>query len=327
MPQIATFMRYVTINELSQIIRDNLSSIPRDIDLVVGIPRSGMLAAEMIALYLNIQLSDIDSFAEGRVYSVGLTRSSDVVQRPIHRVLVVDDSINSGRAMDNARRRLQPIADKYDLTYMAVIASSHGEKLVDISCTRIDDVRVFEWNLFEHGILQQAFCDIDGVLCDDPLEDDDGEKYRNFILTAKPKFLPTIEIDTLITCRLEKYRTLTEQWLKEHNVRYRHLIMLNMPSRDARRQWGKHGEWKGMHYRNSDSLLFIESSSWQAEQIAKASGKPVIDLEQNRLISTARMPLKQRLKRRLRKRYPKLLNWLLRLRHGRTNIPQSIPKE
>ena len=59
-------MRYVTTAYLSDLVRKNLSKIPHDIDLVVGVPRSGMLPATMIALALNKRLTDINSFAEGR---------------------------------------------------------------------------------------------------------------------------------------------------------------------------------------------------------------------------------------------------------------------
>ena len=102
-------MRYVTINELSQTIKNNLWQIPRDIDLVVGVPRSGMLAAEMISLYLNVRLSDVDSVANGRIYSVGETRSDSIQMGHINHVLVVDDSINSGMSMSHVREKLQPL--------------------------------------------------------------------------------------------------------------------------------------------------------------------------------------------------------------------------
>ena len=47
--------------------------------------------------------------------------------------------------------------------------------------------------------------DIDGVLCADPTpeENDDGEKYRHFLLNAPPLFIPKVTIGTLVTSRLE----------------------------------------------------------------------------------------------------------------------------
>lgn len=46
-------MNYRSISDLNQIILKRLYIIPRDIDLVVGIPRSGMFPANLLALYLN----------------------------------------------------------------------------------------------------------------------------------------------------------------------------------------------------------------------------------------------------------------------------------
>lgn len=43
-----------------------------------------------------------------------------------------------------------------------------------------------------HGILKKACLDIDGVLCVDPTpeENDDGPRYREFLLTPNPYSFP-----------------------------------------------------------------------------------------------------------------------------------------
>ena len=58
-------MKFITISEMSQTIRDNIWKVPRDIDFVIGIPRSGIICASIISEYLNCPLIDIDSFASG----------------------------------------------------------------------------------------------------------------------------------------------------------------------------------------------------------------------------------------------------------------------
>ena len=58
-------MNYRSVNDLNHCIVANLHRLPRDIDLVVGIPRSGVLAASLIALHLNLPLVDLDGFIEG----------------------------------------------------------------------------------------------------------------------------------------------------------------------------------------------------------------------------------------------------------------------
>ena len=55
-------MNYRNIRDLNNIILKKLSIIPRDFDLIVGVPRSGMLPANLLSLYLNRPYTDIHSF-------------------------------------------------------------------------------------------------------------------------------------------------------------------------------------------------------------------------------------------------------------------------
>lgn len=276
-------MRYVTTCELNNIIRKNLAKIPHDVDLVVGVPRSGMLPATIIALLLNKRLSDVDSFAEGKIYDAGC-RGEVQQWGNVKKVLVVDDSVNMGLAMGKTKAKLANVSSNTQITYLAIIASSVGVPFVDQYLELIDGVRVFEWNLFHHYLMEHACLDIDGVLNEDPTNDDDGPIYLDFLNNTRPLNLPTVEVDTLISCRLEKYRLQTEQWLSEHGVRYKHLILLDLPDKPARLSWGKHGEYKANYFRKSNCILFIESSYYQAQTIANISGKSVICLETNELM-------------------------------------------
>ena len=311
-------MRYVTIKELSDIIRRNLWKIPHDIDVVVGIPRSGMLAANMIALYLNTNLSDIDSFVNDIVYSNGLTRGKYVKsQKSIRKVLVVDDSIHSGNSLYDAKQKLIGVQDKrYNFLFCVPIATSNGSKMVDLCFEIIDEDRIFEWNLFHHCFLENACLDIDGVLCCDPEEDDDGEKYFTFLQTAKPMFVPTVKINTLISCRLEKYREQTEQWLNKNSISYQNLVMLDFPNKASRVKWGKHGEYKGEYYKNSDCTLFIESSLRQATIIAKIANKPVICTETNELLFFEPNKKCKDFKRKIRRHMPNTYRFIKHIIHS-----------
>ena len=58
-------MQYISYNDLSNDIRNNLYKIPSDIDLIVGIPRSGMMVASIIGLLLNKSVMSLDNFAMG----------------------------------------------------------------------------------------------------------------------------------------------------------------------------------------------------------------------------------------------------------------------
>lgn len=289
-------------------VRKNLWRIPHDIDLVVGIPRSGMLPATMIALLLNTRLTDIDSFVDnGNIFNNGLTRGEYVKKDEIKKILIVDDSIHGGISLHDAKKKLETIQTKYKFTFCVPIATTFGSTLVDIFFEIIDDDRVFEWNIFHHSVLNNACVDIDGVLCLDPTEDDDGEKYKTFLQTATPLFLPTCKINTLISCRLEKYRSLTENWLVHNNISYNQLKMLNLPDKTARVAWNKHGIYKGEYYKQrTDCTLFIESSSHQSKIIAEISNKPVYCVETNTMLYfPTPVSTKKRILHSIRKKFPR----------------------
>ena len=298
-------MRYVTTSELSRMLRSNLWKIPHDIDLVVGIPRSGLMVANMVSLYLNKRLSDIDSFVDGRIFNIGSTRAHMVADTPIRKVLVVDDSVMSGSSLEDAKQKLRPLTNRYEFCYFAPIVTSTSSHMVDAYAEIVDDVRIFEWNLFHHSLLESACIDLDGVLCVDPPVDDDGEIYTNYILNATPLFIPTSTIGTIVTCRLEKYRFQTETWLKQNNIKYHNLVMLDMPSRDERIKWGRHGEYKADYYSQHNEILFIESSLRQATTIAQLSHKDVICIETNSLIKYEKQSLFTKIKRKAKWRMPK----------------------
>lgn len=274
-------IEYKSIADMRLAILHNLHKFPHDIDLVVGIPRSGMLPANLIALYLNKPFTDIDSFVAGRVYSSG-ERTKFSGEYKSGKVLIVDDSIALGVALGKAKENLANNPSLSDLTliWSVVYASGEGADKVDVYCEKTGLYRVFEWNIFHHPhFIPHCCCDIDGVLCPNPPIDDDGPLYTEYISKAPILYKPTRKIDTLVSCRLEKYRSITEEWLHSNGIEYGKLIMLNFKNKEERIAWGKHGVYKGEYYKKSDNILFIESSLGEAKDILRVSGKPVFCTE------------------------------------------------
>lgn len=276
---MTSYIEYRSVSSLGEVLLKNLHKFPHNADLIVGIPRSGMLPATLLSLYLNKPLTDLDSFIKGHIYGAG-NRGKTINLTQSDLIIVVDDTISSGRAMKAARLKLSQAIQGIKIIYSAVYAASEGKSCVDIYCELINGPRIFQWNLFhEINLMAKSCMDIDGVLCPNPTVDDDGEKYLDYIINAKPLIIPTVEINTLVTCRLEKYRGATEDWLFRNGVKYRNLIMLDLPSRDARLKWGRHGEYKGGVYKQTNCILFIESSKEEAIKICNESGKQVFCVE------------------------------------------------
>lgn len=273
------YIEYRSFGDMSKTLLSHLYLFPHHVDVIVGIPRSGMLPATILGLYLNKPVTDIDSFVQGQIYSVG-DRGASVNYQKSNRVVVIDDSVSSGDAMIAAKEKLKGLEVQCDFTFATVYTTSIGKKHVDIYCETIDMPRIFQWNLFhEPNLMAKSCMDIDGVLCPDPPVDDDGEKYVNYISNARPLVIPTVEINTLVTCRLEKYRRLTEKWLADNGVKYKKLIMLDLPSREERLKWGKHGEYKAEVYKQSSCDLFVESSLSEALTICNLTNKQVFCIE------------------------------------------------
>lgn len=278
-------MHYRNVTDLNNIILRKLSILPRDFDLIVGIPRSGMLPANLLALYLNLPYTDIHSFVNGHIYQAG-ERSRFFNLKDMKKILVVDDSVASGTAMDRSRQTLKDAEKKFEMKYCAVYMVPGKEKTVDYFFEIVPLPRFFQWNILNHTALEKACFDIDGVLSVDPDEEDndDGERYVRFLLNATPLFIPGSRIGTIVTSRLEKYRKETEEWLLNHNIKYNELVMLDMPDMKARQKAGNHAEHKAKTYMSKPYLLFIESDVRQAAEINRISGKPVLCTENFQMI-------------------------------------------
>lgn len=278
-------MNYRNIRQLNDIILKRLSIIPRDIDLIVGVPRSGMLPANLLALYLNKPYTDIHSFMNGHIYKAG-ARGQFFDIKSFKKILVVDDSVASGAALQECKENLKAFSADFDIKYCAVYVIPGKEKSVDYFFESVPLPRYFQWNILNHTTLEKACFDIDGVLCADPSpeQNDDGPKYIDFILNAPPLFIPGSKIGTIVTSRLEKYRKETEYWLKENNVKYNELVMLDLPDMAARQKANNHGDHKARAYMAKPYVLFVESDLTQSIQINRIAKKPVLCTENFEMI-------------------------------------------
>ena len=133
-------MNFKTIQNMTCDIFNNLNQIPHDIDLIVGVPRSGMLAASIIALDLNLPLTDIDSFLEGKIYGAGDTKKNKHwISKPdeARKILIVEDSVYTGNSIKKIREKLDGLFDN-KIVYYAVYVISESKHLIDIYCEKCD---------------------------------------------------------------------------------------------------------------------------------------------------------------------------------------------
>lgn len=244
-------------------------------DVVVGVPRSGMIPAAMIATHLNMPLADVVGYGQGIVHG----RSGKALP-PGRRVLLVDDSCNKGRAM---ARAVEMLPKGTRITRLAVYGPYQVDpaSVLDISLAECPGPRVFAWNMAKHRRLPRWGFDFDGVLCRDieKAENDDGPRYAEFLDTVEPLFVPRRPIGHIITGRAEKYRAATEAWLARYGVEFEALHMTPWHTKaermDAMRFAGGRGAWKAAKVRELGVEMFIESCPKQAGIIAREAGVPV----------------------------------------------------
>lgn len=264
-----------TVTDLNNEIVSNLDRIKKlNIDIIVGIPRSGMIPASIISTYLQLPLTDpINLLANKCYYKSGEVVSIDSKKN----ILLVDDSIDSGKSMKIAVDQLNNI--NHNIIRFAVWRSNNtSNNAIDMYCNTLNQPRAFSWNLWAHKSLSSWATDLDGVLCKDPTpeQNDRGEKYINFIKTATPLFPLKRKIKYIITGRLEKYRKETEEWLSKNNIKYGQLIMKTDES-------VKHARSKiEILKKLPDVTLYIESEYKQARDISAGTGLPVwcVDTQQ-----------------------------------------------
>ena len=273
-------MKFITWNRLHKDIVALASEIPGDVVGVVGVPRSGLVVAGAMALHLHVPFASLDRYCEGRsFYGAGRRLAGEA---PVGgRVLLIDDTAWSGRSMDAAVKRMLEAGIARDRFIAAVVyGTAKSTTSVDMVRCNVEGRRLFEWNIWNHGMMSEhVLFDLDGVLCLDPPHDDDGERYAKYIRHARRLYRPK-KVRGIVTCRLEKWRKMTAGWLQRAGVEYGSLRMMDYETAAERRKAARNGRWKGTIYkRDAEASLFIESSLTQARQIRQIAGKPVLCTE------------------------------------------------
>ncbi len=263
------------------LVRDTMQLIeilPADVDAIIGVPRSGMIPASIIAASLHLPLYSI---SDSGVTECGSGARFKDAPSEFKNALLVDDTLNRGLAMGKAKAILDDLgvpSDRY--TTACVYATPMNKELIDIFAKPLPNPHRLEWNFFNSIYVSTTAFDIDGILCPDVPNsmDDDGEKYIEYLKNAPVKYPIRLNpAGFLVTARLEKYRDVTEEWLEKNGILYNKLIMGPWDSNEEREVKGVVAEWKSEFYKNATDIeMFVESSDCIASQISRLAEKPVI---------------------------------------------------
>ena len=273
---------FVTLERLQWDVRTLASMIPPETSRIIGVARSGVLPASLVAMLLHLPLSIVRQSA-GDLVDGGngwrLTGNTGGQGPPV----VIDDTVMSG----NSFKQVMPIVwkDFPKAVSAAVYVNPAARMKPDMWARDLPHPHLLEWNLMNSIFSPQTAVDFDGILCADcaPQDDDDGERYRGFLLSATPKYMiRKTRIPLIVTARLERWRPETEQWLAWHGMAADQIIMGPWAS-NAERARSDVGGWKGQHFHSFmqrrhriKPSLFIESEERQARRIAEVSGGLVV---------------------------------------------------
>jgi hypoxanthine phosphoribosyltransferase len=213
-------IQFKSYGDLGRDITKNFEKFSGDWDLVVGVPRSGMVPAYMIALALNINCTDISSWVNNYPLRKGLTRC---VRKDLsspweaQKVLIVDDSIMTG---DSIRNEIDALPDwlAARASTLAIYSGKPIRSDIDIILEFLPHPRAFEWNIFHHNIMSRSCICLEGMMMSEKEFGDDTS-------TTRFRYLPSRDIDTIVTSQNESSRHEVEALLMANGVSYHNLIM------------------------------------------------------------------------------------------------------
>lgn len=244
-------------------------------DLIVAIPRSGLLVGNIIALRKGCPLA-VPGMDKGESWV-----SKHIERSEFSRILLVDDSCATGESMARAKEQVRVSYPHARIETAALIVSKDSKQLVDYCGVVIEPPRIFEWN-FLHSKKGVIAFDLDGVIAQEPANPgmrDHMETYKQWIRGVDPFLIPTYRIDAIISNRPEAVRSETEEWLNRYNVKYDHLLLAPNEVR------GPKHEFKRSALLKIKPDMFVESSASEARALARETKIPVLCIECRALLT------------------------------------------
>jgi adenine/guanine phosphoribosyltransferase-like PRPP-binding protein len=279
--------QWVSLRQLAHDVQLLASALPSDITAIVGVARSGITPASMVASLLHLPLLSIrqtlnDVIEVGNGWRLG--GSSHIEATRDGKVAIIDDTVMTGNSL---RAIAALVKQRFPRSVTAAVyVNPLAKRKPDIWVHDLGWPHILEWNVFNSVLSPNVAVDFDGILCHDCPHgsDDDGERYLDFIRYAKPLYVPRkVPIPLIVTARIEKYRAETEAWLRRHRINFHKLVMhpaatLAERNRDDIAAYkAKHfEEWAKSHRALPPPLMFIESDDWQARRISQLTGRMTV---------------------------------------------------
>lgn len=239
--------------------------LPQHYDCVIGVPRNGLLFANIIASKLGLPLSTPENFLRNEIWQ------SKKVEKPsfYNRVLLLEDSYAlTSTQLTIVTQQIKRQFPNLEIETASVFINPDATGTVDYYGIIKQPHNIFEWNLLTAcGVFGSLCMDLDGVLC----------KNSN---PQQPYLIPKFPIQAIITARFENERLETEKWLVAQGLKYERLLMRSdnsVSNIDFKVQWLK----------KLKPFWFWESEHGEALTIHKKTKLPVLDVETMTILDSA----------------------------------------
>lgn len=282
-------INYRDISQMNETIRGHLPKLPWIPEVILGIHKSGMLAAGLFSAHLNVPVLPYRSLWESKwVYAgvrsfIPLEEQEEYLLEP-RRILVVEDAATTGGTIRAEQLKLKAHLSelpKHKLFYVVVygtkpkIGSVH--QVIDV----VEQPRLFEWNWNNHTLLKLSAVAMEGLLCHPPEPGLSTPEYVEYIKKAKPFILPKKGVGVIVSGRNEGFRRETAQWLKRNGVKFGNLIMpaagVGAPQNTP--------VFKKLQYAKLTELsMFVEPDLDTAKMIHAFTNRPVFSVSTGELL-------------------------------------------
>ena len=265
--------KFLTINDLIEDCKNHL--LPKlgklKLEGIAGVPRSGFLPASICALWLNIPLYSFNEL--GEFYPLSARTQFGGKRMEEHKqgkgkILVLDDTVYGGISMLEVKKVLEK---NEQALYGSLYVHPATLHVLDVFGKELKPPHILEWNFFNSAYIQDALLDFDGILSPNvPYEKCQNEiDYIDYITNVEPLYHRTPRTYTckgIVTARLEKYRDVTEAWLKKHKIKYGFLKMYPTEKQEIRdsNHIVEAAKFKSKIFTESSVAYFVESEPAEA---------------------------------------------------------------
>lgn len=282
-------MKFITIKELYNTIRLNAHRVKRlNPQGLIGIPRSGMMAAVMLSEEIHVGCCSVNEFIDNSGNDAVFYRHGQrfIDHNNSNIYIIVEDSCYNGSMLRYVQTLKKMFPDKVFVSLAVFLEGPCNIYKPDLCFADIRNevlkcdppIAFYEHNLLDNYYNYRYLWDLDGVMCVDPPCDINKEAYEKYINIPTPLHIPLTPSGrpiTICTYRLNCYDKETRAFLKANDVNYDKLWMFPAQSKEIR-DLTPPAQYKGDIYkRHPEYILFIESNDDEAKEICRISEKPV----------------------------------------------------